>query len=152
MMQKFILRSFTHGAPCITSAEFSFNNDMHKQIDGVAMGSPHGPALANIFVVYYENKLLQTANKSFFCTRYVDDTFSIFRTEADADQFFLALKSLHPALKFTMEKEANQTLSFLDVKVDKSEKHIKHQYTESLHSLVATCVGILLHLPSAKRT
>ena len=44
--------------------------------------------------------------------------FSIFRAEADADQFFLALNSLHPALKFTMEKEADQTLSFLDVKVD----------------------------------
>ena len=34
------------------SVEFSFNNVMYKQTDGVAMGSPLDPALANIFVGY----------------------------------------------------------------------------------------------------
>ena len=37
----------------ISSVEFSFNNTMCKQTDGIAMGSPLGPALANIFVGYY---------------------------------------------------------------------------------------------------
>ena len=31
------------------SVEFSFNNTMYKQTDEVTMGSPLGPALANIF-------------------------------------------------------------------------------------------------------
>ena len=109
------------------------------------MGSPLSPAQANIFVGYYENKLFLTTNKPFFYSRYVDDTFCIFRTEVDADQFFLALNSLHPALKFTMEKEANQTLSFLNVKVDKSEKTIlnisiqKAYIHWSLHALGFLC-------------
>ena len=64
-----------------TSAEFSFSNVMYKQVNGVAISSPLGPALANIFVGCYENKLFQTINKPFFYTRYADDTFSIFRTE-----------------------------------------------------------------------
>ena len=37
------------------SVEFSFDNVMYKQTDGVAMGRPVGPALANIFAGYYEN-------------------------------------------------------------------------------------------------
>ena len=40
----------------ITSAEFSFNNVVLKQIDGVAMDSPLGPAPGNILAGYYENK------------------------------------------------------------------------------------------------
>ena len=37
-----------------SSVEFSFNNTIYKQTDGVAMGSPLGPSLADIFVEYYE--------------------------------------------------------------------------------------------------
>ena len=40
-----------------SSVEFSFNNFMNRQIDGVAMGSPPGPALVNTFVRFYESKL-----------------------------------------------------------------------------------------------
>ena len=37
--------------------EFSFNNIMYKQTDGVAISSPLGAALANIFVDFYEENL-----------------------------------------------------------------------------------------------
>ena len=40
-----------------SSVEFSFNNCMYRQIDEVAMASPLGPALENIFVGFYECKL-----------------------------------------------------------------------------------------------
>ena len=61
-----------------SSVEFSFNNNMHRQIDGVAMGSPLGPALINIFVSYQEAKLFNIAKRPLVYFWYVDDTFAVF--------------------------------------------------------------------------
>ena len=74
-----------------STVEFSFNNTMYTQTDGVAMGSPLDPALANIFVGYYEEKLFYQTQKPPTYFRYVDDTFAIFDHEAEADEFLTKL-------------------------------------------------------------
>ena len=55
---------------------------MYKQSDGMAMGSPLDPTLV----------------------RFLDDTFAVFGSELECDQFKSKLKLLHPALKFTVER------------------------------------------------
>ena len=87
-----------------SSVELSFNNNMHRQIDGVAMGLPLGPALANTFVGYQEVKLFGNTNKPLAYFRYFDDTFAAFNNEDDCNNFFTHLNSLHPSLRFTQEK------------------------------------------------
>ena len=60
---------------------FLFNNKYYKQVDGVAMGSPLGPALANIFMCSFESKWLQDCSNDFkpvFYTCSVDDVFAVF--------------------------------------------------------------------------
>ena len=89
-----------------SSVEFSFNNNMYQQIDGVAMGSPLGPALANIFVGHQEQKLFNVVNRPLAYFRYVDDTFALFNNEDDCYAFLSHLNSLHPSLRFTHEKES----------------------------------------------
>ena len=101
-----------------SSVEFSFNNNMYKQTDEVAIGSPLGPALANIFVGY-EGKLFSQTQKPPTYFRYVDDTFAIFDHEAAADEFLTKLNCLHPSLRFTFEKE--KSLPFLDVYVERTD-------------------------------
>ena len=82
---------------------------MYRQVDGVAMGSPLSPALANIFVGYYESLLFRTVKKPPMYYRYVDITFAIFNSENDCDEFLHQLNSLHPCLRFTFEKPRDQT-------------------------------------------
>ena len=103
-----------------TSVEFSFNNKMYKQIGGVAMGSLLGPALANIFVGYQEEKLFIDNNQPLIYFRYVDDTFAMFEDEFNCNRFLKQLNSLHQSLTFTHEKEVNGKLPFLDVLVERS--------------------------------
>ena len=107
------------------SIEFSFNNIMHRQIDGVAMSSP----LANIFVGYYKALLFKRVNKPLMYYRYVDDTFAVFNKEDKCNKFFFHLNSLHPLLRFTFEKECNWTLPFLDVLVEKND----HEFVTSIY-------------------
>ena len=99
--------------------EFSFNNQIYKQLDGLAMGSPFGPALANIFVGFHESRLFDSTVKPGVYFRYVDDTFVIFGSELDCDCFHEKLNLLNPVLKVIVENEQNNSLNFLDVLVEK---------------------------------
>ena len=103
-----------------STVEFSFDNIIYRQIDGAAMSSPLGPALANIFVGYYEKKLFSEISKPavYF---YIDDTFAIFRKEKDSEKFLTRLNDLHSLLQFTFEKEKNNFLPFLDVHVERTK-------------------------------
>ena len=56
-----------------------------------------------------------------FYRRYVDDTFCLFHSEHDPIVFFDYMNSRHPNITFTMEKEAQHKLPFLDVLVDNND-------------------------------
>ena len=66
-----------------TSVEFSFDNMIDQQLDGVFMGSPLGPTLANIFVELYKHLLFNNHSKSLPYIKYVYDTLAIFSNEAE---------------------------------------------------------------------
>ena len=104
---------------------FLFNGSFYDQIDGVAMGSPLAPVLANIFMGHHEKLSLENLNfqgsEILFYRRYVDDTFCLFHSEHDVIIFFDYSNSRHPNIRFTMEKEAHHKLPFLDVLVDNND-------------------------------
>ena len=53
--------------------QFSFNNTVYQQIDGIAMSSPLGAVIFNIFVGFQEEKLFESTNKPLYYVRYVDE-------------------------------------------------------------------------------
>ena len=97
-----------------SQTHFIFNSKFYNQIDGVAMGSPLAPVLANIFMGFHESKWLNeyNLNKPKFYLRYVDDILAAFDNEQDSLNF---LNNRHPNIKFTIEKQINHSIAFLDV-------------------------------------
>jgi len=70
-------------------SHFVFDGQYYNQIDGVAMGSPLAPVLANIFMWDFEEKwVMKNINKPTIWFRYVDDTFTLFKNKNDALSFF----------------------------------------------------------------
>ena len=72
-----------------SQTHFIFNSKFYNQIDGVAMGSPLAPVLANIFMGFHESKWLNeyNLNKPKFYLRYVDDILAAFENEQDSLNF-----------------------------------------------------------------
>ena len=87
------------------------------------MGSPIAPVLANLFLGHYEQLWLNMYKgpSVHLYRRYVDDTFCLFNNEHEALLFFEFFNSRHDSIKFTMEKEANNTLAFLDVFINSKD-------------------------------
>ena len=96
---------------------FQFEGNLYEQVDGVAMGSPLGPLMANAFMCKIE-KQLETENKlPTFYKRYVDDTLSVMPDLTAASEFLTTLNESHPSINFTMELEENGKLPFLGMNV-----------------------------------
>ena len=90
------------------------------------MRSPLGPALVNIFVRYYEEKLFSQTKKPPTYLRYVDNTFAICDHEVKANDFLTKLNCFYPSLRFTFEKE--KCLLFLDVYIQRTDAGFVHLF------------------------
>ena len=56
---------------------FIFNGQLCEQTDGVAMGSPLGPLLANAAMCSIEERLEQEGKMSTYYRQFVDDTLTV---------------------------------------------------------------------------
>ena len=123
---------------------FIFKGQYYDQVDGVAMGSPLAPVLANLFMGHHEAIWLNgyTGCKPLFYKRYVDDIISIFNTEEDSLNFLDYLNTRHPNIRFTMEKQIKNKISFLDVHLENLNSLITSVFRKS------TFTGILTNFHS----
>ena len=124
-----------------SGTHFIFNNEIYDQIDGVSMGSPLAPILANLFMGYLEKYWIEKAQvaKTTFYKRYVDDISAVFESELDAETFHPYLKTRHKNIKFTYEKQIENKLSFLDILISNNE----NLQTSVFHK--KTYTGLLLN-------
>ena len=88
-----------------TKTVFSFNSKFYKQIDGVSMGSPLGPVLANIIMAEFESTTVkELVDKSLvkLYMRYVDNTLLLVN-DTDINYIHKRLNSFDENIKFTVD-------------------------------------------------
>ena len=103
----------------LKDAPFRFENKIYRQIDGVAMGSPLAPIVADLWMQKMEQKLNKfSVNKPMVWLRYVDDIFCIFTIpRKKIDEFHERINCWHKNLRFTLELKEDNSVAFLDVLV-----------------------------------
>ena len=107
--------------------EFLYKDELFRQIDGVAMGSPLAPTLANMFISHLEKTWLNASNRNAPVQyyRYVDDIFCVFDADKqDFKEFFRFINNYHSNIKFTYECDPSK-LPFLDVNITTRDGRIE---------------------------
>jgi hypothetical protein len=141
-----ILRLFLH---VLISAFFRFNGQFYEQADGVAMGSPSSPVIADFFMEHFDETALEGATHKPLCWfRYVDDTFVILPHGPGKLSEFLDHLNIHESIQFTMETERDGHLPFLDIDIHrKPDGTLGHKvYRKPTHTnlcLNSTLITIL---------
>ena len=100
----------------------------------------------NIFMGFHESKWLNeyNLNKPKFYLRYVDDILAAFDSEQDSLNFLNFLNNRHPNIKFTIEKQNNHSIAFLDVFI--SGINNQNLTLQTYHK--STYTGLLLNFKS----
>jgi 5-methylcytosine-specific restriction endonuclease McrA len=109
------------------------NDELFKQIDGVAMGSPLGPTLSNIIMTTFEDEIVRQlidSNVIKFYARYVDDTL-VLAKPSDIPIILRAFNSFHPQIQFTFEDFPDNNVHFLDLKINSSDITIFRKFTHT---------------------
>ena len=98
------------------------NNGYYRQTDGLAMGSPLAPLLANGWLSKFDEKMKGEGRMYF---RYMEDILRDIKCQCIEGV-------LHPSLKFTCEREKDGTIPFLDMLICHSNRYLTSTwYTKS---------------------
>ncbi|XP_023247656.1 uncharacterized protein LOC111643710 [Copidosoma floridanum] len=101
----------------INSNYFTFNNHTYKQTCGTPMGGCTSPWIAEIVLESLEKSVLPRCRDScLMYRRYVDDCLLIIQSDS-VDTVLGIFNDFNPFIQFTVEREDNGVIPFLDVTI-----------------------------------
>lgn len=113
------------------NAFFQYDGKIYKQIFGLPMGSPLSSVVADIVMEKLEqqniNKLRQQNITLHLYKRYVDDCFVVGKEE-DIDAVVRTFNSTYSSLQFTVERESDASLRFLDLTLTRAGDRIHKKW------------------------
>ncbi|XP_069678727.1 uncharacterized protein dlp [Periplaneta americana] len=137
----------------LSSTYFMYKGQYYEQSDGVAMGSPLSPAVANLYMEDFEHRALENAPLK-TSSLVVEDTLVVWpHGEEKFQEFQEYLNNIHPNIQFTKEVEKDGCLPFLDILISrKSDGTLGHRvYRKPTHTDLYLN-GHSHHHPAQKRT
>ena len=118
---------------CVRFGPFSFAGTEYIQVEGLAMGSPLAAVLAQLAMeVLQQNHLKPLAGPNVTWIRYVDDILAIVPQRQNVSTLLQRLNDVHPTIKFTLEREVSERISFLDVVLHKVNGRLRFSVLEKL--------------------
>ena len=112
------------------STYFTFQKEFYEHVEGVAMGSPLSPIVANLYMEKFKKEAIEPFPlKPKRWKRYVDDHHVVWpHGEDNLAKFLEHINKQNNRIRFTMELETNNSLPFLDVLISmKEDGSIAHQ-------------------------
>ncbi|KAL1447597.1 hypothetical protein WDU94_009868 [Cyamophila willieti] len=113
---------------CLKQNYFQFNDQFYCQTDGLPMGSPLSPILANIYMNHFENKILQESklkNNVISWLRYVDDILVIWSSSnRQLENFKNDINKINDNIKFTLE-HGGKEINYLDLTINIENNKLK---------------------------
>ena len=122
-----------------SESSFVFDYLLYKQVDGVAMGSPLDPTLANAFLCHYEKEWLNNCSihfKPVIYKRYVNDIFVLFHLKNTSQLFVDYMNKQHICLKFTSDAEDDTLSRFWTLTLPIITNNLKDLFIENQLSVL----------------
>uniref|UniRef100_A0A1B0CHE8 Reverse transcriptase domain-containing protein n=1 Tax=Lutzomyia longipalpis TaxID=7200 RepID=A0A1B0CHE8_LUTLO len=100
-----------------------YGGNTYSQLEGVAMGSPISPIVADIVMQKALQQILTTGERPLridFIRKYVDDLLLAVHKD-DVCRILEIFNAFHTRIQFTMEIEEQGTLAYLDLRIHRME-------------------------------
>ena len=106
---------------CLDTMNFNFNEMTYFQKGGLPMGSPFSPILADIVMDDLEKEILTTLGFQLtLYLRYVNNILIVV-PDKEIDNILQFFNASQFNIKFTLEKEREQTINFLDISISSKQ-------------------------------
>jgi hypothetical protein len=119
---------------------FQFLDTTYIQSEGLAMGAPTSSVLSEIYLQHLENSIIINLLITYSVTgyfRYADDILIVYNENVtNIDALLHQFNNITPKLKFTIKKETDRKLHFLDITITRGieefiiDIHRKPMYTD----------------------
>jgi hypothetical protein len=102
---------------CVRQYTFKWDGRFFKQKSGLSIGNGFSPFAANLFMSKLEWEVKNQPWFPRFWARYVDDVIAIVKRDK-IEEMMESLNNLSPTIRFTIEREVDRKLPFLDLMLE----------------------------------